>query len=1301
MVGQGSPRSDRGANRAWGACCAPSAFWCGVLLAAIVWLVLPAISFAQTSRRPAAIPLELRLRVKWGQDAPSAWRGAIDVSNGEIVEMRHVGPSADGAASYRLRDGRIDVHELSPRSVSELEILVQSTRDAKLTITLDDGSDAGASREAAIPLATLIAKPLKTDATEEGPWLAVSRSPTDVLRIKFENGRRIYSVGESAVVEIEPHELLPEGAGVALPLQLRADLRLVRSGTQEEVWYERREIESDAQGKLPLISGVDVPLPREEGAYEFVIRLENRKFLGSGFNPIEHRQSLIVLAASAPNKAEAPWRAVMEIDPTVRSWWDTLKVLPQIKVPGLSAPATPLASVKTGVISRDGRKWATLPANGWQAIPLSTQVLGEPHVVQIELPRDGATTPHLLLLEQHADGRVVSVGLDASGIIPRAATADKMPLPRPETRVHGLVYWPTSPTAWLVVASPTDGASAESHFGSVKLFAGPSQLAPASALPRPDRGRVLALELPGDRWRQLLGGDSGGAAGSAEASYQTALRLVSYLRAKGYNACRLAVAANGKSLYPSSHFDGPSDDGTELDAAELLLCVLARERLWFTAEFAFNAPLAELEAFRGDQDEIIPGTDLITESGAAVRQTGLAPGGVGPIYNPLDSQVQSAIRAPIEDFLDRYGHYESFGGVVMRLTPDCYSRLPNEKWGKDAPTLLEFANRVEQSGSGAKSRPNRQATFVQTDQRDAWLFWRAKQLAGFYQSIQDLVMRARPEARLYLPLGGLLEGDSAQQLIRTSIFSRSKLRDPFRDLWLTAGIAPDSWKELGETVFLRPTHVANEAAPLSKLYSAAENSAEWRQFEESFERSGSAAQVHEVNVTLIEFAQRGPFRGRSSDSFLAQPLPPATASTSLIEGIAANDPFAFTLDSFSSFESSESASSEWVDIFRRLPIVMMEPVTPRAAADAKPIPNTPIVIRQATISSRTWFYAVNPCPFPVTITVDFQAPPGAKLESLSAKKLPPLQPIGQAISWSYTLAPQEIVGGAINSPKSKLLSYSAAVDRGVVVQLNQDLGQLRKRLMQATQASHRKYDVLSNPEFDGEPGATANGEEFGWEVIAGDPGSAVVTLDKMALPDNCLRITNQGGIVSLRSEPIPAPKSQRLVFSVHLRTEPGQRPPEVKLVIDGEENGVRVRRATVIKPRVINEQWREIPHKLDYLPNLQNLRVGVEVCSPGVVYIDHAKLSDFFCEDDAQQLVLNELAVAVHSLEQGRITQAQRILNGYLPNYLSTQIDSPAQRGVEQMAKQPKDAKPPAQDRSFQDRVKEMIPLPKSMTQRR
>lgn len=1284
MFGQGGPSGDRRAQCSLVGGCALV-----LLLTLLLTGSLSRNAIAQSGRRMAAAPpLELRLVVKWGQDAPAARRGRIELTSGRIMEFRHRGSAADGAASYRLRDGRIEVHELSPRLQSELEILVEAPRDAELIVSLQPDGAEGEAHETAIPLARLISKSAQVDARQGGPWLAVSRAPGDVLRILFEEDRRIFTGGASMRIEILPHEVLPEGSGVALPLQLRADMRLVRSRTQEEVWYERREIESDGAGVLPAITGVEIPLPREDGAYEFVIRLENRRFLASGFSPIEHRESLIVLSDAPPTTVAAPWRTVMEIDPTVRSWWDSLRVLPQIKgLPGLSTPPAPVASVKPGVVSRDGRKWASLPAGAWQAIPLTTQAIGEPHVVQFEIPAESSARPRWLLLEQQAGGAVVSIGLDASGLVPDAASAEK-----PGTRVQSLVYWPTTSTVWLVAAAPqSDGG--ESRFGAVRLYAGPSQLPPLAPIARLDRGRMLALELPSATWRELFGGDPTSARGAADATYSAAARLTNYLKAKGYNACRLCVAERGKSLYPNEYFDAWGDLGRDIDAVELLLRVLARERLTLAAEFAFNAPLAELESLRSEPDQVVPGADLLLSNGAPLRQTLLGPGGVGPMYNPLDSLVQSAMRSPLEDFLDRYAHHDSFGGLVIRLTPDCYSRLPHEDWGKDSPTMVRFNTELERVLEAAKSRPNQRASYTQPDKRDAWLAWRGEQLATFYLSLQDRVLDARPDARLYLPLGGLLEGEAAEDRIRRWIAGRS----PLSDLWLSAGVDPASWDELRETVFLRSTHIRAAAGAQAAILSVAESSEEWRRFQEIFEISGASSHTASSPVTLNGFAERGPFRGEVGNVFAAQLPLIEELSDPVMEGLAAGDPFAVTLDVLVGAPGQPGKGLEWVEIFRRLPPVMMTPAPPRATpGEEKPLPNTPVVLRQATIASRTWFYAVNPCPFPVTINLELEAPAGAKLESLSSQKLPPLQSIGRKVTWSYEMAPRQIIGAAINSPKSKVTSFATSVDRETMVELSQELGALQSRLKFVEQSEMRDYPVLANPDFEVSSGADRKESLFGWSVTRG-PESAAQLASPGADSKFCLRVVSDGEWVSIRSAPFPAPKTQRLILTMLLRTEPGERVPEVKLAIEGELDGRPfLKRATVNKSRTLDERWRRIQFQLEHLPDVKNLCVGVDVSGRGVLYVDGVTLSDFWCSDKEAKAIMNQVAVASHALERGRVTQAQRLLSDFWPTYLREHVDFPAtarrNRTEERTATKPKEAPPRERESSSNDRGNGILP---------
>jgi hypothetical protein len=202
----------------------------------------------------------------------------------------------------------------------------------------------------------------------------------------------------------------------------------------------------------------------------------------------------------------------------------------------------------------------------------------------------------------------------------------------------------------------------------------------------------------------------------------------------------------------------------------------------------------------------------------------------------------------------------------------------------------------------------------------------------------------------------------------------------------------------------------------------------------------------------------------------------------------------------------------------------------------------------------------------------------------------------------------------------------------------------------------------------------------------------------------CLRISSRGGVTSLRSQVIPYPKSQRLLFSIDLRTDASvDRSPEVKLVIEGESNGRPfIRRATVNRAKTIDSSWRNIRFEIDYLPEVSNLRIGVDLCSSGVIYVDRASLSDFWCSKEESQGVLKELAVAVHELEEGRVTSAQRLLSSYLPNYLREQVDQGAARTPQHIAMPPQGAKSaPNADRSLQDRMKEILPIPKNLIQRR
>jgi hypothetical protein len=260
--------------------------------------------------------------------------------------------------------------------------------------------------------------------------------------------------------------------------------------------------------------------------------------------------------------------------------------------------------------------------------------------------------------------------------------------------------------------------------------------------------------------------------------------------------------------------------------------------------------------------------------------------------------------------------------------------------------LDRFAANVERLRQEPKGRPNQRAAFVLPDKRDAWLTWRAEELSSFYDALQLRVASARPEARLYLPLSGLLEGPAAEQKIRDSLLGSGSAS--LSDLWFAAGIDPASWKALRETVFLLPNHWESDRSALSKLYYAAETSEPFRQFGAEFWLAGAASHPQAVHVTLNDFSQRGPFRGSASDSFEAIALRPHGFAHPLVEGLVITDPFAISVNSSTSPSHREQPSGDWMEILRRLPPVMMESVAVRAKAKNHLQPH--LVLRPESLS---------------------------------------------------------------------------------------------------------------------------------------------------------------------------------------------------------------------------------------------------------------------------------------------------------------------------------------------------------------
>ena len=86
-----------------------------------------------------------------------------------------------------------------------------------------------------------------------------------------------------------------------------------------------------------------------------------------------------------------------------------------------------------------------------------------------------------------------------------------------------------------------------------------------------------------------------------------------------------------------------------------------------------------------------------------------------------------------------------------------------------------------------------------------------RRVEPFHRRLDEEIAQARPEAKLYLAGGTMLEGRQTQFRLRPTLPKRAKLDEALVEL----GINVPSYQGDPQIVFLRPQHVRPAAGPLS------------------------------------------------------------------------------------------------------------------------------------------------------------------------------------------------------------------------------------------------------------------------------------------------------------------------------------------------------------------------------------------------------------------------------------------------------------------------------------------------------
>jgi hypothetical protein len=1274
LVGHGGPRLVAGAR-----CLARAAACAAVALCAAV---------------ASADDVSLRLRIEWGTDAPRRHELRIEADDGALSDPQALGIEADTPGSMWIEGDCLRVRERSPRVYDGVDVTVTAPADSVLRI-VPEGELAVAVTTLELPLAGV------TQAVQELHWgegearLLVRRAPGDVLRVAFERTSLVFDSGETFELSVEPYA---PAARTGTRLRLEAQLRA--SGEEESLWSQGTDVtvgESPSLGEVPLA----VELPEAEGVYNLNLVLTTRGRLGLRQEVAARKVQLLVLAAAPPPSPELdlPPTLVTEIDPARPGWWKRLGNVPLLagfRQGSLGHGPTGTTQLDDALLLRLGPA-ADADDLTWQAYPLPLKNAGQPHVLEIELPAGAAETLGISIVEPNAVGTVAPIGLD-SGVYTVDDGSPAAGLLR-----HRLTFWPRTRTPVVLLTNHRPDRSAA--YGKLRAWSVPGgHLAPLEVPGADDAGRLLAAYYDRPHFPENFSAPEAIDAADDRALddwntfYQGGVRLIEHLQASGANVLMLSVLADGSTIYPSALLAGTprhdtgalwstAQDPVRKDVLEMLFRLCDRQGLRLVPVLHFTAPLPALEEQLRTAGRQAVGLEWIDAAGQPWLAGRSPTRGLAPYYNPLDPRVAEAMLAVISELTDRYAAHESFAGLGVQLSAAGYAQLPGPRWGFDDRTLASFERdtRAEVPGDGP-TRFAARAQHLTGEARPAWTSWRAERLTALFRAVEERVVAAHPDARLFLLGTGLLDDADLEHDWRPALPRPAPLDRALLEIGLDPALAAGSQA----TVLLRPQRLAPPGWPADDAVDD--------DFNESLEvdrwfremPAPGALFFHEPQETRLEsFDRLSPF-GETYTWLLAQMSPAAAENRRrFVHALAALDAQLLADGGWLLPLGQEESLASLVRVYRRLPAVAFE---------KSDLPLGPVTVRTHVADGHTWVYAVNDSPWPVTVELHVASQRAARVEDLSGRDRWPDSVGGRSESVLHLeLAPYDLEGARIAAPDLRFTAGEIRIDEDVAPGLESRIAALQQRA--AALARPSPLTVLSNPGFEQ---ATSGKGVTGW-VLPADPQSASLDEEGAAHEgQRSLRLASDGPVVTLASEPFAPPRTGRLSIVAYLRVADPQRQPKLRLAVEGRLDGREYYRHAPVgaaSPRFpIGREWAQFVFSLPDLPShrLSDLRVRFDLMGEGEVWIDDVQLFDLvFSGKERRELDTRIVAVAHVKLQQGELADCRRILEGYWPRFLEAHVDAEPAATAE-TASEPEVEPPPREARqpSWWDRLKASLPEP-------
>jgi hypothetical protein len=367
----------------------------------------------------------------------------------------------------------------------------------------------------------------------------------------------------------------------------------------------------------------------------------------------------------------------------------------------------------------------------------------------------------------------------------------------------------------------------------------------------------------------------------------------------------------------------------------------------------------------------------------------------------------------------------------------------------------------------------------------------------------------------------------------------------------------------------------------------------------------------------------------------------------------------------------EAALAPLVKVYRRLPAEPFETFSRQGQPQE-------LVVRSLSKGNKTYFYVVNPSPWPLRAQVQFTGPQPLRIMAYSDERPASVQPTAGGATWTVDLEPFDLVGGEVAGGQAKITHSTTVPPPDAVQMLSEQLSDIKRRAYDLRM--HPRPMTLANPSFEAPPG---DGTIPGWVHARGEGMTIEVDRTGGSASPSALHLVNRGAgsAVWVRSDVLPTPATGRLEMSVRLRIADAQQQPQFRMAIEGKLDGqIYYRRLNVGEreregdppPQPLSTDWKTYEMALPNLPlaGLIELRVGFDLMSEGEVWIDDVQVFDLWLENGEYDELLKGSVTARLQVRDGRLNECRLFTEDYWPSFLRRHVQTSEPRQIASSASQ-------------------------------